>query len=47
VKAVVTAHDTAQGIYVFDLFDADGIMIAKSRYCLAADAPFVDVVEGD
>lgn len=40
VKAVVTAHDTAQGIYVFDLFDAGGNLVAKSRYIAADNAPF-------
>jgi hypothetical protein len=40
VKAAVTAHDTAQGIYVFDLFDAGGNLVAKSRYIAVDNAPF-------
>lgn len=40
VKALVVKHDISQGIYVFDLFDSSGNLIAKSRYCLVNDAPF-------
>jgi len=40
VKAHVTEYREAEGIIVFDLYDADGALIAKSRYIAVADAPF-------
>jgi hypothetical protein len=40
VLAHVTEYRVEEGIYVFDLYDADNNLVAKSRYSLIADAPF-------
>lgn len=40
VIAHVTEYRAEEGIYVFDLYDAVGNLVAKSRYAYIADAPF-------
>lgn len=40
VLAHVTEYRADEGIYVYDLYDADDNLVAKSRYSLIADAPF-------
>lgn len=37
---VAQVKEFVDGVYVFDLLDADG-MVAFNRYALPADAPFV------
>lgn len=39
-KAVVTEYRAEEGLYVFDLYDADNKLVAKGRYIAVADAPF-------
>jgi len=40
VLAHVTEYRAEEGVYVYDLYDADDNLIAKSRYITVADAPF-------
>lgn len=40
VLAHVTEYRADEGIYVYDLYDADDNLAAKSRYVAVADAPF-------
>lgn len=40
VTASVKEHRIEDGVYVFDLLDADGSMIAENRYAAPEDAPF-------
>lgn len=40
VLAHVTEYRVEEGIYVFDLYDADNNLVAQSRYVAVADAPF-------
>jgi hypothetical protein len=40
VLAHVTEYRVEEGVYVYDLYDADDNLIAKSRYIAVADAPF-------
>lgn len=39
-KVVVTEYRAEEGLCVFDLYDADNNLVAKSRYVATADAPF-------
>ena len=39
-------HEFGGGVYTYDLYDANGIMVAKSRYSDEASAPFtLSIVE--
>ena len=40
VKAHVIEHRVEEGLYVFDLYDVDNNLVAKSRYIAVADSPF-------
>ena len=40
VIAHVKEYREDEGVYVFDLYDADGKLVAKDRYKAVADAPF-------
>ena len=40
VVANVKEYRADEGVYVFDLYDVDGNMVAKDRYKAVADAPF-------
>lgn len=44
--AHVTAYREAEGVYVYDLYNADNLLIAKSRYGLIGAAPF-ELTEAD
>ena len=46
VVANVKEYREDEGVYAFDLYDADGNLVAKDRYKAVADAPF-KLTQGD